>query len=199
MLLTDACNESIRGILLQVNNDNEEKPVVYNGRSLTKNEKKYSANELEVLSLVWCIEKLHFYLHQIEFDVKVDHKPLQLIYGIKSKPSARIERWQLRLQPYNFNIIYRKGLENIPNFVSRIKSLPPPISKKDKTEDFINFITVNAVLKTITLEEIKNETEKDMDLVTLREGIKNNSYQKLNMDKYEIFGTELTINDGILL
>ena len=124
MLLTDACNESIRGILLQVNND----------------------------------------------------KPLQLIYGIKSKPSARIERWQLRLQPYNFNIIYRKGLENIPNFVSRIKSLPPPISKKDKTEDFINFITVNAVLKTITLEEIKNETEKDMELVRL----KNNSYRQLN-------------------
>ena len=52
---------------------------------------------------------------------------------------------------------------------------------------------MNALLKTITLEEIKNETEKDMDLVTLREGIKNNSYQKLNMDKYEIFGTELTI------
>ena len=58
---------------------------------------------------------------------------------------------------------------------------------------------MNPLLKTITLEEIKNKTEKDMDLVTLREGIKNNSYQKLNMDKYEIFGTELTINDGILL
>ena len=60
MLLTDACNESIRGILLQVNNDNEKKPVVYNGRS--KNGKKYSATEFEVLSLVWCIEKLQLYL-----------------------------------------------------------------------------------------------------------------------------------------
>ena len=38
-----------------------------------------------------------------------------------------------------------------------------------------------------------------MELVTLREAIKNYSYRQLNMDKYEIFGTELTINDGIIL
>ena len=38
-----------------------------------------------------------------------------------------------------------------------------------------------------------------MELVTLREAIKNNSYRQLIMDKYKIFGTELTINDGIIL
>ena len=91
-LVTDACNESIGGILLQVNNNNKEKPVVYIRRSLTENGKKHSATELDALSLVWCIEKLHLYLYQIEFDVKVDHKPLQLIFGVKSKPSAGIER-----------------------------------------------------------------------------------------------------------
>ena len=88
ILVTDACNKSIGGILLQVNNNNEEKPVVYIGRSLTENEKKYCATELEALSLVWCIEKPHLYLYQIEFDVKVDHKPLQFIFGAKSKPST---------------------------------------------------------------------------------------------------------------
>ena len=88
ILVTDSCNESIGGILLQVNNNNEEKPVVYIGRSLTDNEKKYSATELEALSLVWRIEKLHLYLYQIEFDGKVNHKPLQFIFGVKLKPSA---------------------------------------------------------------------------------------------------------------
>ena len=90
ILVTDTCNESTGGILLQVNNNNEENPVVYLGRSLTEKEKKYGATELEALSLVWCIEKLHLYLYQIEFDVKVDHKPLQFIFGVKSKPSARM-------------------------------------------------------------------------------------------------------------
>ena len=100
--------------------------------------------------------------------MKVDHKSLQFIFGAKSKPSARTERWQLRLQPYNFNIIYHKGSGNISDFISRIKSLPQPSLKKDKIEDFINSITVNALPKTITLEEIKNETKKDKELVTLR-------------------------------
>ena len=38
-----------------------------------------------------------------------------------------------------------------------------------------------------------------MELVTLREAIKSNSYRQLNMDKYETFGTELIINDGRIL
>ena len=88
ILVTNACNESIRGILLQLNNNNEETPVVYIGRSLAENEKKYIATEIKALSLVWCIEKLHLYLYQIGFDVKVDHKPLQFIFGVKSKPRA---------------------------------------------------------------------------------------------------------------
>ena len=126
--------------------------------------------------------------------MKVNHMPLQLVFGVRSRPSARIERWQLLLQPYK--ILY---ILYISDFISRIKNLPPPSREKDKTEDFINLITLNALPKTITLEEIKNETEKDMELVTLREAIKNNSYRQLNMDKYEKFGTELTINDGIIL
>ena len=38
-----------------------------------------------------------------------------------------------------------------------------------------------------------------MELLTLREAIKNNSYRQLHMDKYKKFGTKLTINDGIIL
>ena len=61
ILVTDACNESIGEILLQVNNNNEEKPVLHIERSLTENQKKYSATELEALSLLWCIGKLYLY------------------------------------------------------------------------------------------------------------------------------------------
>ena len=37
-----------------------------------------------------------------EFDLVTDHQTLKTIYGPRSKPSARIERWVLRLQPYNY-------------------------------------------------------------------------------------------------
>ena len=38
-----------------------------------------------------------------------------------------------------------------------------------------------------------------MELVTLREATENNGYRQLNMDKYKKFGTDLAINDGIIL
>ena len=38
-----------------------------------------------------------------------------------------------------------------------------------------------------------------MELLTLREAIKNNNYRQLHVDKYKKFGTKLTINDGIIL
>ncbi|KAJ8387608.1 hypothetical protein AAFF_G00153040 [Aldrovandia affinis] len=39
-----------------------------------------------------------------------DHKPLEWIFNNpKSKPPARIERWSLRLQPYNYTVRYKSG------------------------------------------------------------------------------------------
>ena len=47
-------------------------------------------------------------------------KPLETIYGNhRSKPSARIECWVLRLQPYSFKVEYRSGDENHANYMSR--------------------------------------------------------------------------------
>ncbi len=49
-----------------------------------------------------------------------DHKPLEVIYGsATSKPSARIEGWVLRLQPYAFKIQYKQGSENPADYLSR--------------------------------------------------------------------------------
>ena len=42
-----------------------------------------------------------------------DHKALETIFGNPfSKASARIERWLLRLQQYDFNVVYTTGSEN---------------------------------------------------------------------------------------
>ena len=54
ILVTDACNNSIGGILLQKHHTGE-RPVAYVGRSLTDAEKKYSTTEGESLALVWAI------------------------------------------------------------------------------------------------------------------------------------------------
>ena len=39
----------------------------------------------------------------------------------KSKPSARIERWNLRLQDYQFNVVYTKGQYNPSDFFFKLQ------------------------------------------------------------------------------
>ena len=54
--------------------------------------------EKEALAIVWAVERLHLYLYGKRFNLHIDCKPVQLIFGNpKSKPPARIERWNLRL------------------------------------------------------------------------------------------------------
>ena len=45
-----------------------------------------------------------------KFELETDHKPLECIFGRLSKPSARIERWVLRLQGYDYRVVYRLTL-----------------------------------------------------------------------------------------
>ncbi len=44
------------------------------------------------------------YLAGKEFNLVVGNKAVQLIQSLKSKPSARLERWGLRLIPFKFKI-----------------------------------------------------------------------------------------------
>ena len=69
--------------------------------------------EKEALCVVWACERFHAHVYGMKFVVETDHKPLEVIYGPWSRPCARIERWVLRLQPYDFSVIHRPGQGNI--------------------------------------------------------------------------------------
>ena len=85
----------------------ESRAVCYASRSLSQVERGYSQTEKEALALVWACERFHLYLYGLpQFDLVTDHEALKVIYSRKSKPSARIERWVLRLQPYNYQVCY---------------------------------------------------------------------------------------------
>lgn len=58
-----------------------------------------------MLAVVWAAEHFHLYVYGAQFTIITDQKPL---IGIFSKQaSAGIERWKLRLMPYDCNLIYR--------------------------------------------------------------------------------------------
>ena len=90
-----------------------------------------------------------------EFDVITDHKALESIFNNpRSRPSACIERWMMRLQPFNFKVSYRKGTSNEADYLSRH---PVAIQRENITsrsaEEYVNYVTNSSVPKSMTLDE----------------------------------------------
>ena len=101
-VIVDASPVGLGAILVQ-----EGKIISYASRALSGVEKRYSQTEKEALAIVWGCEHFHLYLFGSDFTLISDHKPLEIIFNNgKSRPPARIERWRLRLQPYDFTVTY---------------------------------------------------------------------------------------------
>ncbi|XP_060075036.1 uncharacterized protein LOC132554744 [Ylistrum balloti] len=109
-LQTDASNTAIGGVLSQ-KVDGDEHPVAYTSRKLLPREINYSTVEKECLAIVWSIETFGYYLNGVQFTVETDHNPLVWLEKTKLK-NQRLMRWALALQPYCFDINYRKGSNN---------------------------------------------------------------------------------------
>ena len=174
-LVTDASNYSIGGILLQKDVSGLSRPICYVSKSLTASEIKYGITEKEALALVWCIEKLHLYLFGKTFTVTVDHEPLKFIFSPRAKLNARIARWQLRLQGYDFTINYKKGSENIADFISRMRNVDIEDTVDEDTDDhvqeYLNFLTEISTPKVMNINEIREASQNDRTLVAVGQAI----------------------------
>ena len=112
-LIVDASPVGLGAILTQVTADGGTNIVAYASRSLTDCESRYSQTEGEALAVVWGIEHFHLYLYGSSFQIITDHKPLETIFNNPTcKATARLERLQLRLQPYKTNVVYKPGANN---------------------------------------------------------------------------------------
>ncbi|XP_031570271.1 uncharacterized protein K02A2.6-like [Actinia tenebrosa] len=116
------------------------------------------------------------YLLGIDFELLTDHKPLEYIYSERSKPSARVERWVLRLRPYHFTVKYIPGPNNIADALSRLTK-DASMNKRNKTEEYVCFVAANATPAAISMEEIKKESAEDKELKELRKCILSDAWE----------------------
>lgn len=195
-VIADASPVGLGAILIQ-HNSKGPRIIAYGNKSLTDCEKRYCQTEKEALALVWAVEHFNIYLYgKNGFELISDHKPLEVIFGPKSKPCARIERWVLRLQAYKYKVIYRPGKSNIADPLSRLCKGTSGNLFNDETH--INRIVEYSRPVAVSLKEIKKHSEEDEEITKTREGIFHNNWDSL-VNNYKIFETELCFHEGILL
>jgi len=155
--------------------------IVYASRALTEVERQYSQTEREALAIVWAIERLHLYLLGNHFKLLTYCKPVELILSNpKSRPPARIERWNLRPQGYDFELVHTRGSDNPSDYLSRHTNLISSDQQDKMAEQYVNFVTSFAVPKAMTLPEIQQATTEDVTLQCLMYVMRKNSWNNLN-------------------
>ena len=106
-------------------------------------ERRYAQTEKEALALVWACERFNLYVYERDFELEMDHKPLECIFRSRSRPLTRIERWVLRLQCHNYRVVYRPGRTNLADALSRLNQSDPKDPSCEK-EDFVRFVALES-------------------------------------------------------
>lgn len=103
-VIVDASPSALGAILVQTNEIGEHRVICFASKSLTKTEKRYCQTEKEALAAVWGVERFQMYLLGKRFVLITDCKALEFLFTARSKPCARIERWVLRLQAFDYTV-----------------------------------------------------------------------------------------------
>ena len=105
ILQTDASTKGLGACLLQ-----EEKPIYFASKALTKTQRGYVAIKLESLAVAWAVEKFHHFLYGCHFILETDQKLLEAILSRSlNQATPRLQHILIRTLPYNFTIRYIPG------------------------------------------------------------------------------------------
>ncbi|XP_049874146.1 uncharacterized protein K02A2.6-like isoform X1 [Pectinophora gossypiella] len=195
-VIADASPVGLGAVLIQYDTHGP-RIIAYGHKSLSDVEKRYCQTEKEALALVWAIEHFSMYLYGLqEFDLVTDHKPLEVIFGPRSKPCARIERWVLRLQSYNYKVVHCSGKNNIADSLSRLCSIQNSHPYDD--DHHVNQIVQAARPLAVSMENIIIKSQEDEETQLVKVGLSDNSWDP-KVNHYKLFKHELWVHDDVLL
>lgn len=197
-IMADASPIGLGAVLLQTDSSGESRVICYASKSLTDTERRYCQTEKEALGLVWSVERFRMYLYGRVFDLITDCKALEFLFTARSKPCARIERWVLRLQAFDYHVIHIPGQQNIADALSRLTTFKPvPFDPEDElcVREIAMFAASAAALK---WEEIEEESSKDPEIIQVIQLMRDGNQEDLPL-AYKILANELCSVGDVLM
>nr|GEZ61004.1 reverse transcriptase domain-containing protein [Tanacetum cinerariifolium] len=110
-LMCDASDFAI-GAVLKQRHEKHFRPIHYASKTMTDAKSNYTTTEKEMLAVVYAFEKFRSYLIMNKSIVHTDHSVLKYLFA-KKDAKARLLRWVLLLQGFDFKVLNTKGAENL--------------------------------------------------------------------------------------
>ncbi|GJS19380.1 reverse transcriptase domain-containing protein [Tanacetum coccineum] len=174
-IMCDASDYAIGAVLGQ-RIEKHFRPIHYASKTMTEAESNYITTEKEMLAVVYAFEKFRSYLIMNKSVVYTDHSALKYLFN-KKYAKARLLRWILLFQEFNFSVIDTKGTKNYAvDHLSRLENPyenvfdPKEITKTFPLEtlnavnsyqstpwfaDFTNYHAGNFLIKGMTSQQKK--------------------------------------------
>jgi hypothetical protein len=110
VLTTDASNDAIGAVLIQ-GPIGKDPPIAYASRTLNSAERNYLTIKKECLAILLGCNYFKQYIYGRRFTVVTDHRPPTWMFSVRD-PSSRLLRWRLKLEEYDYEVVYKKGSSN---------------------------------------------------------------------------------------
>ena len=136
----DASNTGISAVLAQETPDGKPRLIGMASKALNAAQRRKSANERELLALVFGLLRFREYLYLNRFTVYSDHKALQHLLSQKHLNEVALQHLDV-LQAFDFDVVHLPGVQNIladhlsrlyPDY-TRVYDNTPPAKSSVKT------------------------------------------------------------------
>nr|GFB74420.1 reverse transcriptase domain-containing protein [Tanacetum cinerariifolium] len=120
------------------------RPIYYASKTMSEAESNYMTTEKEMLAVVYAFEKFRSYLIMNKSIVYTDHSALKYLFA-KKDTKARLLRWILLLQEFDFKVVDTKGAKNYA--ADHLSSLENPYENVFDSKEINEFFPLETISK----------------------------------------------------